>query len=322
MPPNSPVSAGQKVSLNHSLPRGKSRSGAARRMMAGCGFLFACLGQASAETVYGISSGVVPSLLQWDSATPGTVSTPKPISGLGIGESILGIDIRPLNGTLYALGGSSRLYTLDIDTAIATPVGTDPFTPTLQGTSFGFDFNPTIDRIRVVSDTDQNLVLNPITGVVQLNATPLNFGTTDPNAGTNPTVVNSAYSNSFGGATATQLYGIEIGLDILVTQANNAGTLGTVGTGLGVDVVGLGGFDISGLTGTAFGAFTIASGTGSGLYSVDLASGAATFLGAIGAGDLEIVALAVVPEPSSLALAMCGVLALAGRRRPRATRPA
>ena len=32
-----------------------------------------------------------------------------------------------------------------------------PFTPGTDGTAFGFDFNPTVDRIRVVSDTGQNL---------------------------------------------------------------------------------------------------------------------------------------------------------------------
>ena len=36
----------------------------------------------------------------------------------------------------------------------------------LAGSDFGFDFNPTVDRIRLISDADQNLRLNPMTGGV------------------------------------------------------------------------------------------------------------------------------------------------------------
>jgi hypothetical protein len=50
----------------------------------------------------------------------------KAITGLQSGESILGIDFRPLNGQLYALGSSSRLYTINLGTGAATAVGTSP----------------------------------------------------------------------------------------------------------------------------------------------------------------------------------------------------
>ena len=46
------------------------------------------------------------------------------ITGLQGGEIILGIDFRPLTKQLYALGSTSRLYTLDTRTAVATQVGT------------------------------------------------------------------------------------------------------------------------------------------------------------------------------------------------------
>ena len=88
---------------------------------------------------------------------------------------------------------------------------------------------------------------------MQLVATNLFYGPADPNFGVDPNVVHSAYTNNFPNAQSTQLYGIDTGLNILVTQANNAGTLGTVGP-LGVDVGALGGFDISGTTGTAYAA--------------------------------------------------------------------
>ena len=150
------------------------------------------------------------------------------ISGLQQNESILGIDFRPLNGQLYGLGSTSRLYTINTSSGVATAVG-GQFSTLLSGFSFGFDFNPMVDAIRVVSETNQNLVINPNTGAVQAVATNLFYGPADPNFGVDPNVVDSAYTNNFPGAGSTQLYGIDTGLDILVTQANSAGTLGTVG---------------------------------------------------------------------------------------------
>jgi hypothetical protein len=46
---------------------------------------------------------------------PSNIGTPvsKAITGLQTGESILGIDFRPVNGQLYALGSTSRLYVLN-----------------------------------------------------------------------------------------------------------------------------------------------------------------------------------------------------------------
>ena len=80
------------------------------------------------------------------------------VTGLQSNETLLGIDFRPATGELYGLGSTSRLYKVDPTTAVATAVG-GQFSRCLSGFSFGFDFNPVIDRIRVVSETNQNLVL-------------------------------------------------------------------------------------------------------------------------------------------------------------------
>ena len=88
------------------------------------------------------------------------------ITGLQPGESVLAIDVRPATGQLYALGSTSRLYIIDVVTGAARQVGTGTFARACSAASFGFDFNPTVDRIRVVSDTEQNLRLNPDTGAV------------------------------------------------------------------------------------------------------------------------------------------------------------
>ena len=43
----------------------------------------------------------------------------------------------------------------------------------LNGQRFGFDFNPAADRIRVVSDSDQNLRLHPDTGAIAASDPPV-----------------------------------------------------------------------------------------------------------------------------------------------------
>src|SRR4051812_36116129 len=98
-------------------------------------------------------------IARFDSGATGVV-TSVPITGLQAGESIVGIDVRPATQGLYGVGSSSRVYTLNPLTGTATQVGAaGAFT--LNGTSFAFDFNPTVDRMRVVSNTGQNLRLNP-----------------------------------------------------------------------------------------------------------------------------------------------------------------
>ena len=155
---------------------------------------------ANAATLYGVSTAN--QLVRFDSATPGTVTTVGTISGLQAGENVLAIDFRPANGQLYGLGSSSRLYTINTVNAAGMAVGAaGAFT--LTGTDFGFDFNPTVDRIRVVSNTGQNLRLNPDTGAIAATDTPLNPGT--------PTVSAAAYTNNFSGATTTTLYVIDSG---------------------------------------------------------------------------------------------------------------
>src|SRR5262249_49922184 len=72
------------------------------------------------------------------SASPGTVPAPITITGLQSGESILAIDYRPVNGQLYGLGSTSRLYTINVATGAATQVGSGTFAVPLSGTAFGF----------------------------------------------------------------------------------------------------------------------------------------------------------------------------------------
>jgi hypothetical protein len=182
----------------------------------------------AAEAFYGVTQDNQLVTFQSDNVT--NVQPSHAITGLPGGENIVGLDVRPLNGQLYALGKTSRLYVINPRTGAARQVGATPFIPALAGTGFGFDFNPTVDRIRVTSDAEQNLRLNPDDGTVAGVDTNLAYAPGDPGAGTNPSVAGSAYTNSFAGATSTTLYDIDNARHALVTQnPPNDGTLTTVG---------------------------------------------------------------------------------------------
>lgn len=229
------------------------------------------------QTLFGITT--TNQLVQFNAATPGTLTTVGTVTGLQAGENILAIDFRPSNGQLFGLGSSSRIYVIDRTTGAATAVG--PQFPTLlSGTNFGFDFNPTVDRIRIVSDSGQNLRLNPNNGAQTVD-TPLNPGT--------PAITAAAYTNSFGVAATTVLYDIDTSLDRLLIQSNpNAGTLTDVGP-LNVDFQAINGFDIASnntggantTTNVAYAVSASALGNPQ-LYTINLTTGAATAAGSIG----------------------------------------
>lgn len=248
--------------------------------------------QATGALIYALQSNNT--LIAFESSNPGNVLRNVAITGLQGGENLIGIDYRPASTELYAISNQSRMYTINPVTGAATQVGSGTFATPVNGTAFGMDFNPTVDRIRLTSDADQNLRLHPVTGAVAFNDGALAYAAGDPNNGANPNVAASAYTNSYYGSTSTTLYNLDSNLDILITQTPpNSGTLNTVGA-LGVNITANAGFDIS-PEGAAFAALD--TGTGASLYAIDLASGAATSVGGIGAGNLTIVGIAIAPPP-------------------------
>ena len=257
------------------------------------------LAQAQTLRLYGVD--IANRLVQFSSSDPGSVQS-QPITGLVAGDRVVGIDCRPKDGKLYAVGRSSRLYTLDVTTAKATAVGDKAFALSLAGTAFGVDFNPVPDRLRTHSDADQNLRLHPDTGAVvdaetntdgvQADAM-LAYASGDA-GGQNPNIVGTAYTNSVVGATATTLYAIDSARDALVTLATpNNGQIGTVGP-LGVATTDAVGFDIAPVSNAAFATLTESANGPSSLYALDLATGKATLVGRVGS-VAPLVGMAIAP---------------------------
>lgn len=230
-------------------------------------------GASAADTLYGVTGDN--EIITLNSSAPGNVERSVAISGLAPSESIVAIDVRPATDALFALGSTSRIYQLNPVTGVLRAISAnDPFAPGLSGTSFGLDFNPTVDRIRLVSDAEQNQRVNPDTGATGAADAPLAYAAGDPGAGADPAVGSSAYTNSVAGATSTVLYAIDSARDALVTQdPPNAGVLNTVGP-LGVDAAEPVAFDIT-AGGTAYAAFKRAGQSATELFAIDLSNGRA-----------------------------------------------
>ncbi len=231
--------------------------------------------------VYGLTTGN--NLIRFNSSRANTILSTVAITGLQGGENILGIDFRPATGQLFGLGSTSRIYRINQTTGVATVVGS--LTTPIVGTNFGFDFNPVPDRIRITSDAEQNLRANPNDGTNLVDG-PLAYAVGDINAGQNPNIVASGYTNSFSGTATTALYNIDSNLGILALQnPPNNGTLVTVGR-LGVNPTGEAGLDIHPGNNVALAALTVQGAVSSSLYVVDLSTGSATAIGPIGGGEV------------------------------------
>jgi hypothetical protein len=219
------------------------------------------------------------------------IRSQQPIAGLVAGEKVLGIDVRPANGQLYALGSTNQVYTVNPRTAVATAVGT-PFSPAVFGNAVGFDVNPVVDRLRVVTSSGQNLRIVPDTGAVAGVDKPLAYAADDRNGKVKPKVAHAAYTNDRVGATETTLYDVDAGIDVLAVQAPpNDGVLRTTGK-LTLNVDSAGGFDIA-ADGEAIAALSRSG--GSRIYAIDLKSGKARVIGKVGRGS-TLTSLAVAPR--------------------------
>ncbi|MFD4245716.1 DUF4394 domain-containing protein [Streptomyces sp. NPDC058525] len=221
-------------------------------------------------------------LVEFDVHKPSKTWSLGAVSGLAGDTKLVGIDFRVQNERLYGVGDRGGIYTLNTTNAAATKVS--QLTEALAGTAFGVDFNPAANRLRVISDTGQNLRHNIDDRSALLTTTvdgPLTNPTTPPSTATG--VTGAAYTNNdLNAATATTLFDLDTMINRISLQSPaNAGTLAPTGN-LGVDADLDAGFDIyyNPAAGTNHGFAAIGTGGAYRLYSVDVLTGKATDKGA------------------------------------------
>ena len=230
-------------------------------------------------------------------------------SPLPTGE-IVGIDC--YNGTLYALGASSRLYTIDPSNGWATQVGAGTFVPVLNGQTFGVDNGPAGFQIVSGLGGGQSLLVNRGTGVAALEPN-LNYAAGDPFFGVAPRVDGLAYD-----AVSGIWYAADTLQNTLATFNPASGVLNTINP-LGIDPSRLNGMDNSSFSGIMYlGTPAASSDPQANLYWVNKITGMASLIGQIGQpGDNYLLrGLTVcIPEPGSLALLGLGAFGLLFARR-------
>ena len=289
---------------------------------------------ARGEILFGVTdagTGANGSLVSFDSATPGTVTTIGALSGVVTGQFIRGVEFRPSNGMLYALSAgnttatatAAQLYTVNLTSGALTPVGSGLTLTGNASSRVSLDVNPVVDALRVVTGTAQNYRVNLNTGALiaqDTSITPADL------------IADIAYSNNVVGATSTTLYAYDYSTDFLGTIGSVNGTpnspnggvytdLGSVGL---VSEIGAIGFDISGATGTGYVSLDddASADANTEFYTANLSTGALTL---VGNSPLALLDLAVrpaaapaVPEPTMLGAV--GIAAVAGLSRRRAGR--
>lgn len=241
-------------------------------------------------------------LVCFNEFSPGSASTIGTTRGFTGGDTMLvGIDFRVQDGRLYGLGNLGGVYTLNTTNAAATFV--NRLTVALAGSSFGVDFNPAADRLRVISDTGQNLRHNVNPGGVTLVDGTLNY----PSAAASPVagpaaqgVTGAGYTNNDLDLTntATTLYDIDSSLDQVAIQSPaNSGFLAQTGK-LTVDTNAAVGFDVystirnnTTVDVQALASLTATNGSVS-LYSINLPTGKATSRGSF-SGQNQVIGIAI-----------------------------
>jgi hypothetical protein len=206
----------------------------------------------------------------------------RKIEGIG---PVLGIDVRPSDGQLYALASDGTVAVLDAGSGQATPKSKLDILPP-EGVKVSVDFNPVADKLRIIGSDGTNLRADVDSGKVTKDQ-PLKFA----DDGGAPMVIAASYTNAIKGAKETALFDIEATFGGLFRQAPpNDGILNSIGT-LGLDAGNV-----------AFDIFTDAAGVNTGmliakgnLYLVNLETGKATSGKAIAGLPSNVRDIAVLP---------------------------
>lgn len=265
--------------------------------------------QVTGQLVYAVTGNN--NLISFDSDLPSVIRTISPTSSVFAAQPLVGLDFRPATGELFGLGynnntGMARLYTINLMNGISTAIGTDSVMLVAGMGSVIFDFNPTVDRIRVMGSNGLNFRLHPMTGAIAATDGTLNYAAGDANMGATPAIGAGAYTNSYNGTTSTTLFDYDYNLNIIASQIPpNNGTLNTIGASgimvnaasptIDLDIF----YEYTDGSNTAYLNANTGSSMNDGFYEVNLTTGAATLVGNIGFG-VPVKNIAVVLDTPTL----------------------
>lgn len=251
-------------------------------------------------------------LIRFTAAYPARLTLRQRLTGLPDGDAVADIDYRVARGVLFGVSQQGRVVTIDPWTAKVTVVSSSLPAVSWGGHRVGMDFNPSVDRIRIVSRGGMNLRLHPDTGAVidsqpkepgLQTDRPLAYASGDVNAGKPAELSAVAYTYNKDNDKVTTLFGIDLAQGVLVRHGSVEGvqpfvspdsghlnTVGALGLGKLLDAT----FDIADLRYLGLVAVRTQADPRSVLVDVNLKTGVATRLGRIGDGE-PVIGLAIAP---------------------------
>lgn len=261
---------------------------------------------ASGQKLKVLSNNILYSI---DPVSPSRILDQIGISNIISGQELIGMDYRPSNGLLYALGynnstKTARLYTINTQSGKASAIIGSNISIDLQ-TPVAFDFNPTSERIRLIDAKQQSFILDPNNGGIAKSGLTVAYAATDSNAGKTAFIGSCAYTNSFTASSSTKLYGYDDSLNVfcsITIEANGNLTAHTLGGNTGflknltdkttdIDIY----YHPIKKTNTAYFIANPGNASNDNLFLVDLKTGKASLIGGIGSG-MPVQDLAIVIE--------------------------
>ena len=233
-------------------------------------------------------------IVRFNTRTPKVIQLEAPFANLA-NANLLAIDFRPATETLYGLGVvSSNGRLVEMNDHFVVAAKGPPFT--VSGTTFGFDFDPVADLVRVTSEADLNITLNPDDGSTHIDS---------PVTPASASIVGLAYSNNVAGAATgtSTLFGLDSAADKLVKFSDprfgDFTEVGVVTDSNGaLNFSDTAGFDIQAYTNTAYATLTV--GGVSALYTIDTDDAEARKLDDSIGVNLLVRGLALVPQHPSV----------------------
>jgi hypothetical protein len=239
---------------------------------------------AQAEKIFGLEANNT--LFVFDSKNTSITTTIGVLSGIPVGHSIVGMDNGGPTEILHVMSFNpttltGNLFTLDPRNAVLKVVGSSfSLSAVSKNNEWGFDFDPTTYRIRVVSGDGQNFRIDPFTGTI--------VGTdTSISSGQDVDLTGIAYDrNDTNFATPSTLFAYDFRSDRLGriggidgTPSPNGGVFTPLGGPSGI-AAGTSDLDLDiSMTGTGYAVVRTEFGNRSSLYTFNTTTGVFTRLG-------------------------------------------